>query len=82
MTRWLGNILPIVGGLVGIVAAILWWFAADLSVGGRLDTITADFAAIAVANENAAWATAISAILIAVGEILRAFGRQRHQYFD
>jgi len=74
MMRWLGNMLAIVGGLVGVVAAVLWWLAADLPA-------SADFSAIAAAIKSAALVTAISAILIATGEILRGVSRRR-RYFQ
>ena len=78
--RWLGNILVMVGGLVGLVAAYHWWRTADLPTGKNLDTMAADFAAIAAANKTAALATAISAIFISVGEIIRVVSRRRHHH--
>ena len=77
MMRWVGNILAIVGGLIGVIAANLWWVAADLPAGKSLSMVAADFAAIAAANRAAAMASAISAIFIAVGEIIRVVSRRR-----
>jgi hypothetical protein len=76
--RWFGNLLAIIGAFIGLWAAYLWWRAADLPAGESLDTMTADFAAIAAANKAAALWTGISALFIAVAEILRLFRMHRH----
>ncbi len=76
--RLIGNVIAIVGGLIGIWAAYLWWKAATIPAAYNLDSITTDLQTIGEANKNAALWTGIAAALIAVAEIIRAFSGRRH----
>ena len=76
--RRAGNWLALAGAVGGVVAACLWWVAATTPTVYNTDSIVTDLQAVAKANKDAALVTAISALLIAAGEILRAVSRWRH----
>jgi len=76
--RWTGNTLALLGALVGVAAAYLWWVASTIPADFNVDSTRDDLIAIGRANMQAAGVTAISAILIAAGEIVRAVFGHRH----
>ena len=67
MLRRLGNALTVLGSLSGLFAAYLWWKTAA----------TNDQIAFAYFSRNAALATGVCAMLIAVAEAIRLVRRHR-----
>jgi hypothetical protein len=63
-----GNALALVGAFVALSAAYLWYGAATVPAAYTMDSIRDDLIAIDNANMQAALVTAVSALLVAVGE--------------
>jgi hypothetical protein len=57
MMRLFGNVLAIAGCLVGILAAYLWWKAANTPATYNMDSTIADLQAIGETNKRAALVT-------------------------
>lgn len=70
------TVLAVVGGLVGVYSAYLWWVAAETAAGFNVDLLTDDLLLIGRANAQAGLASAVAMFLIATGEMFRALSRR------
>jgi hypothetical protein len=79
MLRWVGNALALSGALAAMYAAYAWWVAANIPVEDNMDSMRDHLIAIAEATQYAAGVTGVSAVLIALGEALRAIAARLPQ---